>query len=62
MAIILAMNKQIYIVLPHTDGYQVIEARATRGISTHANLLDALAACRAANRFVRELQTEETFT
>lgn len=56
------MNKQIYIVLPHTDGYQVIEAQATRGISTHANLLDALAACRAANRFVRELQTEETFT
>jgi hypothetical protein len=44
-----------YTIKQHPDGYQVIATGATVGISTHANILDAIAACRAANRYVRSL-------
>jgi hypothetical protein len=44
-----------YTIKQHPDGYVVTRHGAGRGISTHANILDALAACRAANRYVRSL-------
>jgi hypothetical protein len=53
------MNNTYQIAL-HADGYQVIATGATVGISTHASILDALAACRAANRFIRNLQPHNT--
>jgi hypothetical protein len=44
-----------YTIAQHKDGYQVIAHGADRGISTHTDILAALAACRAANRYVRAL-------
>lgn len=49
----------IYEIKPHKDGYVVIERSAAVGISTHADLLDAIETCRAANRFVRSITTKE---
>jgi hypothetical protein len=48
------VNKPIYEVKQHADGYVVIERGSDRGISTHSNILDAIAAVRVANRFVRD--------
>lgn len=45
----------IYIVSIHADGYQVIKQGASRGISTHADILNAIEECRVANRFVRSM-------
>jgi hypothetical protein len=56
MPIITHMSKQTYIVLPHPDGYVVTERNAAVGISTHTNILDALAECRYANREVRHAE------
>ena len=44
-----------YEIRMHVDGYEVALVGAARGISTHADILDALAAARVANRYVREL-------
>jgi|HubBroStandDraft_3_1064219.scaffolds.fasta_scaffold107837_1 hypothetical protein len=38
-----------YTVQQHADGYEVREQNASHGISTHANILDALNTCRVAN-------------
>jgi hypothetical protein len=46
-----------YSVKQHPAGYEVIARGADRGISTHANILDAIAAARVANRYLRSLQS-----
>jgi hypothetical protein len=38
-----------YTIRQHADGYEVREQNASHGISTHANILDALNTCRVAN-------------
>jgi hypothetical protein len=42
-----------YEIRIHADGYVVAAKGSPVGISTHADILDALAACRVANRFAR---------
>lgn len=44
----------MYEVKEHANGYVVILRGAERGVSTHADILDALHMCRVANRFLRE--------
>jgi len=46
-----------YEVRIHPDGYVVAAIGDVRGISTHPNLLDALAVCRVANRYARGSST-----
>jgi hypothetical protein len=42
-----------YEIRIHADGYVVAAIGTPVGISTHASILDALAVCRVANRYVR---------
>lgn len=51
------MNTNTYQIKQHANGYQVIARGSVVGISTHADILDALAACRAANRYVRSIKS-----
>jgi predicted transcriptional regulator len=50
-----AMNT-IYEIMQHRDGYVVIARGAAVGIATYANILDAIACVRVANRFERSQQ------
>jgi hypothetical protein len=50
------MNTKYEIRL-HAAGYLVIAQGALVGISTHADILDALHVCRVANRFARGSST-----
>lgn len=46
-----------YEIRIHADGYAVAAIGNPVGISTHKNILDALAVCRVANRFARSSST-----
>jgi hypothetical protein len=48
--------EMIYEIRTHVDGYTVALRGAKVGISTHADILDALASCRVANRFIRSVK------
>jgi hypothetical protein len=51
-----AMNAK-YEIRIHADWYVVAAINSPVGISTHADILDALAVCRVANRFARGSST-----
>jgi hypothetical protein len=52
----LNMNAK-YEIRIHADGYVVAAINTPVGISTHKDILDALAVCRVANRFARGSST-----
>jgi hypothetical protein len=43
----------MYQIRTHVNGYLVARTDDTVGLSTHANILDALHMCRVANRYTR---------
>lgn len=51
------MKHQKFEIRMHADGYCVAAQGAAVGISTHSDILDALAVCRVANRFARSQDT-----
>ena len=46
----------VYEIQQHADGYVVISRGARVGIATYADILDAIACARVANRFERSQQ------
>lgn len=45
--------KAVYEIRTHKNGYLVTRRGDKIGLSTHANILDALHMCRVANRYTR---------